>query len=141
MASTPAVLFGLLAWRVGVRPELLADSPLAAVCVPLAVIDLVEKRMPAALLVPAYPSHVVLLRLAAAVEHNGVAMLRSCAGMAILFTFYLLIALTARDALGAADVRLAGLLGLALAWPGRAGTPFSAVPFSAWATALSPVSR
>jgi leader peptidase (prepilin peptidase) / N-methyltransferase len=38
--------------------------------------------------------------------------------MTILFTFYLVIALTAQDALGAADVRLAGLLGLALAWQG-----------------------
>jgi leader peptidase (prepilin peptidase)/N-methyltransferase len=113
-----AVLFGLLAWRVGVRPELLPDRALAAVCVPLAMIDLVEQRMPARLLLPAYPGLVVLFGLAAAVEHNGAAMLRSCAGMVILFTFYLLIALTARGALGAADVRLAGLLGLALAWSG-----------------------
>jgi leader peptidase (prepilin peptidase) / N-methyltransferase len=86
--------------------------------VPLALIDLVEKRMPARLLVPAYPGLVVLFGLAAVVEHNGAAMFRSCAGMVILFAFYLLIALTAQGALGAADVRLAGLLGLALAWPG-----------------------
>jgi leader peptidase (prepilin peptidase) / N-methyltransferase len=118
VSSATAVLFGLLAWRVGVRPELLADSALAAVCVPLAVIDLVENRMPARLLVPAYPSLAVLFGLAAAVEHNAAAMLRSCAGMTILFTFYLVIALTAQDALGAADVRLAGLLGFALAWQG-----------------------
>jgi leader peptidase (prepilin peptidase)/N-methyltransferase len=118
VCSAMAVLFGLLAWRVGVRPELLADSALAVVCVPLAAIDLVEKRMPARLLLPAYPSLAVLFGLAAAVEHNAAAMLRSCAGMAILVTFYLLIALTAQGALGAADVRLAGLLGLALAWQG-----------------------
>jgi leader peptidase (prepilin peptidase) / N-methyltransferase len=119
VCSATAVLFGLLAWRVGVRPELLADSVLAAVCVPLAMIDLVEQRMPARLL-PAYPGLVMLFGLAAAVEHNGAAMLRSCAGMVILFSFYLFIAFTARGALGAADVRLAGLLGLALAWPGWA---------------------
>jgi leader peptidase (prepilin peptidase) / N-methyltransferase len=120
VSSVTTVLFGLLAWRVGLRPELLPDSALAVICVPLAVIDLVEKRMPARLLLPAYPSLVVLFGLAAAVEHNGAAMLRSCAGMVILFVFYLLIALSARGALGAADVRLAGLLGLALAWPGWA---------------------
>jgi len=120
VCSATAVLFGLLAWHVGLHSELLADSALAAVCVPLAVIDLVEHRMPTKLLVPAYPGLVVLFGLAAAVEHNGAAMLRSCAGMVILFSFYLLIALTARGALGAADVRLAGLLGLALAWPGWA---------------------
>ena len=118
VCSATAVLFGLLAWRVGVRPELLADSALAAVCVPLAMIDLVEHRLPTTLLIPAYPGLGVLFGLAAAVEHNGAAMLRSCEGMVILFVFYLLIALTARGALGAADVRLAGLLGLALAWPG-----------------------
>jgi len=80
--SATAVLFGLLGWWVGVRPELLADSALAAVCVPLAVIDLVEQRMPARLLLPAYPSLAVLFGLAAAVEHNAAAMLRSCAGRA-----------------------------------------------------------
>ncbi len=118
VSSATAVLFGLLAWRTGVHTELLADSVLAAVCVPLAVIDLLENRMPARLMLPAYPSLAVLFGLAATVEHNGTAMLRSCAGMAILVTFYLLIALTAPGALGAADVRLAGLLGLALAWRG-----------------------
>ncbi|MGH3833516.1 MAG: prepilin peptidase, partial [Pseudonocardiaceae bacterium] len=113
VSSATAILFGLLAWRVNLHPELLTDSALAAVCVPLAVIDLLENRMPARLLLPAYPSLAVLFGLAAAVEHNGAAMLRSCAGLAILFTFYLLIALAAPGALGAADVRLAGLLGLA----------------------------
>jgi leader peptidase (prepilin peptidase)/N-methyltransferase len=84
--------------------------------VPLAAIDLIEKRMPSRLLVPAYPGLIVLFGLAAAVQHNVAAMLRSLAGMAILFGFYLVIALAARSALGAADIRLAGLLGLALDW-------------------------
>ncbi|MGH3830308.1 MAG: prepilin peptidase [Pseudonocardiaceae bacterium] len=116
VAAATAVLFGLLAWRVGVHPELLAYSGLAAVCVPLAAIDLLEQRMPARLLLPAYPTLAVPLALAAAVEHNGAAMLRALAGMAILFVFYLGIALAARGSLGAADIRLAGLLGLALGW-------------------------
>jgi leader peptidase (prepilin peptidase)/N-methyltransferase len=118
LSSATAVLFGLLAWCVGVRPELVAYSGLAAACVPLVAIDLVEKRMPARLLLPTYPILVVLLGLAAAVEHNGAAMLRSLAGMAILFAFYLIIALATHNALGAADIRLAGMLGLALAWQG-----------------------
>ena len=113
-----AVLFGLLAWRVGVRPELVAYSGLATACVPLSAIDVIEKRMPCRLLVPAYPGLIVLFGVAAAVEHNAAAMLRSLAGMAILFTFYLIIGLASHGALGAADIRLAGLLGLALAWPG-----------------------
>lgn len=118
IASATAVLFALLAWRVGPRPELVAYSGLAAVCVPLAAIDLLEQHLPTKLLLPAYPTLMVLFALAATAEHNGAALLRSLAGMTILFAFYLVIALVAAGALGAADVRLAGLLGLALAWRG-----------------------
>lgn len=112
------MVFGLLAWRIGTYLELLAYSGLAAVCVPLAAIDLLEQRMPARLLLPAYPTLALLFGLAAVVGHHGTAMLRALAGMALLFLFYLLIALAARDSVGAADIRLAGLLGLALAWRG-----------------------
>ncbi len=118
LGSTTATVFGLLVWRIGTHLELLAYSGLAAVCVPLAAIDLIEQRMSARLLLPAYPAFVVLFGLAAVVGHHGTAMLRALAGMAILFLFYLVIALAARDSVGAADIRLAGLLGLALAWRG-----------------------
>lgn len=83
LGSVTAVLFALLAWRVGL---------------------------------------ILLFGLAAAVERNAAAMLRSLAGMAISFTFYLIIALATRNGLGAADIRLAGLLGLALAHPDPAGS-------------------
>ena len=118
LASITAGLFGLLAWRVNVRSELLAYSALAAIGVPLAAIDILEQRLPAKLLTPAYPIVAALLTLAAIAEHNGTAILRSLAGMIFLSVFYLIIALAAPGALGAADIRLAGLLGLALGWPG-----------------------
>jgi leader peptidase (prepilin peptidase)/N-methyltransferase len=118
LASITACLFGLLAWCVGVRPELLAYSALAAVGVPLAAIDVLEQRLPAKLLMPAYPIVAALLALAAILEHNATPILRSLAGMIFLLVFYLIIALAAPGALGAADIRLAGLLGLALGWPG-----------------------
>jgi leader peptidase (prepilin peptidase) / N-methyltransferase len=118
LACATAVLFGLLAWRIELVPDLLAYSGLAVVCVPLAAIDLLERRLPTRLLLPAYPSLGILLGFAALVEGNTAAMLRSLAGMAILFVCYLLIALATHDGLGAADVRLAGLLGLALGWQG-----------------------
>jgi hypothetical protein len=56
--------------------------------------------------------------LAAITEHNGTAMLRSLTGMISVFVFYLITALAVPGALGAADIRLAGLLGLVLGWPG-----------------------
>ena len=58
LASVTACLFGLLAWGVGVRPELLAYSALAAVGVPLAAIDVLEQRL------RAYPVVAALLALA-----------------------------------------------------------------------------
>jgi leader peptidase (prepilin peptidase) / N-methyltransferase len=118
LASVTACLFGLLAWRVGVRPELLGYSALAAVAVPLAAIDVLEQRLPTKLLMPAYPLVIALLALAAITEHNGTAILRSLAGMIVLLVFYLIVVLAAPGALGAADIRLAGLLGLVLGWPG-----------------------
>jgi leader peptidase (prepilin peptidase)/N-methyltransferase len=118
LASMTACLFGLLAWRVGVRPELLAYSAVAAVGVPLAAIDVLERRLPAKLLMPAFPIVAALLALAALMEHNGATMLRSLAAMTVLLAFYLTVALAVPGALGAADIRLAGLLGLALGWPG-----------------------
>jgi leader peptidase (prepilin peptidase) / N-methyltransferase len=118
LASVTACLFGLLAWRVGVRPELLAYSALAAVGVPLAAIDVLEQRLPAKLLMPAYPIVAALFTLAAIADHNGTAILRSLAGMIFMLVFYLIIALAAPGALGAADIRLAGLLGFALGWRG-----------------------
>jgi leader peptidase (prepilin peptidase)/N-methyltransferase len=81
LASVTACLFELLAWRVGVRPELPAYSALAAVGVPLAAIDVLEQRLPAKLLMPAYPIVAALLALAAIAEHDGTAILRSLAGM------------------------------------------------------------
>lgn len=118
LGSMTACLFGLLAWRVNVQPELLAYSALAAVGVPLAAIDILDQRLPGKLLMPAYPIVVALLALAAIAEHNTTAILRSLAGMIFLSVFYLIIALAAPGALGTADIRLAGLLGLTLGWPG-----------------------
>ena len=67
---------------------------------------------------PAYPLIAALLALAAVAEHNGTAILRSLTGMIFLLVFYLIITLAAPGALGAADIRLAGLLGLTLGWLG-----------------------
>ncbi|ASO21593.1 leader peptidase (prepilin peptidase)/N-methyltransferase [Actinoalloteichus hoggarensis] len=118
VAVGTALLFGLLAWRVGARPELLAYSALVAVGVPLAVIDWRERRLPTALLLPAYPVHLLLLGLAALVSDDLTSLGRAVSGMVVLFVGYLAVALCARGGLGAGDVRLAGLLGLVLGWAG-----------------------
>jgi leader peptidase (prepilin peptidase)/N-methyltransferase len=109
------LLFGLLAWRVHPAGVVVGDSVVAAVGAPLAAIDLAEQRLPQALLIPAYPVVITALAAATIQQHDGRALVRSVLGMVILFLFFLILALATGD-VGAGDVRLAGLLGLVLAW-------------------------
>src|SRR5690242_1368382 len=51
-ALLTASLFGMLVWSLGSRFDLLPVSYLAAVGVPLAVIDILERRLPTALVMP-----------------------------------------------------------------------------------------
>ena len=86
----------------------LRSAPSSEPLLPLAAIDVLEQRLPAKLLMPAYRIVAALLALAAIAEHTSTAILRSLAGMIFLLVFYLIIALAAPGALGAADIRLAG---------------------------------
>lgn len=116
LAALSAAILAALAWRDGGHPlVLVVDATLAAGLVPLAAIDLTEHRLPTWLLAPLYP--ILLALIATHGFINGLAGpgLRAVAGMALLFVFYLAIAVVSEQ-LGAGDVRLAGLLGLALGW-------------------------
>jgi leader peptidase (prepilin peptidase)/N-methyltransferase len=118
LASATAIVFGLVAWRIGLHPVLAAYACLAAASIPLAAIDLIDHRLPSALLLPLYPVLAGLFGLAALLAHNDAPLLRALLGMAALFAFYLVVALLGRGRLGAGDVRLGGVLGMALAWRG-----------------------
>jgi leader peptidase (prepilin peptidase) / N-methyltransferase len=113
---TTAVLFGLLAARLGRDHELLAVSTLALVGVPLAAMDLAEHRLPTALITPLYPTVLGHLGLTAMVDHRYADLLRAAAGMLVLPAGYLTLALATRGGIGAGDIRLAGPIGLTLAW-------------------------
>ena len=115
MPST-GILFGLLAWRVTPAADLIGYSVVAAVAAPLSAIDLAERRLPSRLVLPAYPGVLAAFVTAAIEEHSVTALGRSLVGAAGLFLFFLLLAFTSGGGIGAGDVRLAGLLGLALAW-------------------------
>jgi leader peptidase (prepilin peptidase) / N-methyltransferase len=86
--------------------------------VPLCAIDLAVHRLPDLLVVPA----------AAAVALGGES-LRALAGGAVLVTVYAVLAVLPRSGLGYGDVKLAGLLGIALAVLGWAPL--------VWGTALA----
>ena len=116
VALVTAALFGLLAWRLGARAELLPYSCVALASVPLAAIDLAQFRLPTPLVWVSCLGTLVLFTLAATVEQGGHALLRGAGGMVALPAGYLAIALLSRGGLGAGDVRLATLVGLALGW-------------------------
>ena len=106
-AATGA-LFALAGWRFADRPMLLAAYLLfAAIAVALALIDLDVRRLPNAIVLPAYPILAVLLGVAA----DGDALMRAVAGALLLFGFFFTVALAAPGAMGFGDVKLAGVVG------------------------------
>jgi leader peptidase (prepilin peptidase)/N-methyltransferase len=115
-ALATSTLFGLLAWRFGAGLELVAFSALALFGVRLALVDLVELRLPTALIMPLYPVTLGLLGLAAAAEGSYVDLFRAVSGMVVLPMTYLALALLSRGGIGTGDVRLAGPVGLVLGW-------------------------
>lgn len=91
---------------------------LAAVTVALGLIDLDTRRLPDAIVLPSYLVGAALFTLAAILSGDYSALLRAGAGMAVLWTAYLLMALAYPGGMGFGDVKLAGLLGLFLGWVG-----------------------
>jgi leader peptidase (prepilin peptidase) / N-methyltransferase len=110
------VLFGLLAFRMGPCAELLPYSCVVLIGVQLAAIDLAELRLPGRLIWLASGAASILFLLAALRDHNGTALLRALISMAALPAVYLVIAVLTRGGMGAGDIRLAALVGLALGW-------------------------
>jgi leader peptidase (prepilin peptidase)/N-methyltransferase len=98
-----------------------------AVGVPLAAIDLGAHRLPDALVMPAAAVSAVVALVGDAPA--------AIVGGALLVTAYALLAVLPRSGLGFGDVKLAGLLGTALALLGSASRPnWGAL---AWGTALA----
>ncbi len=111
-------LFAGLALKFGAEAVLPAYLYLAAVGVALTMIDLDHQRLPDPLTLPSYPVGVALLTIAAGVEGEWWPLERALIGMAALFAFYDVIAFVAPRGMGGGDVKLAGVLGLYLAWLG-----------------------
>lgn len=107
----------LSAWpqRAAVIPALLL---LAALSITLSLIDIDVHRLPNAIVLPAYPVAAALLFLASAVYADWAALGRSATGAAVLFLFYLMLAVITPRGMGFGDVKLAGVLGLYLGWFG-----------------------
>ncbi len=134
-----ALAFGLVAWWVvssssgSEHPSSgLAEGPallvtglilvaylyLAAISIALALIDLDTHTLPNRLVLPAYVVGAALLGGASIISGDFGALLRAAIGMAAMFGAYFLMALAYPGGMGMGDVKLAGVLGLFLAWLG-----------------------
>lgn len=119
--AATALLFALVLLRFGWTWSLPAYLFLAALAVTLALIDLDVHRLPSSIVVPAYPVLAALLLLASwnpGGPSRWDALLPAVTGGVVLLFFYGVLAVVRPGGMGMGDVRLAGLLGLALGWLG-----------------------
>jgi leader peptidase (prepilin peptidase)/N-methyltransferase len=98
--------------------SLIAFLWLAGASVALAVIDLEHHRLPNAIVLPSYAVGGALLAASSVLVGDWEAIVRAAIGLASLFAFYLIAALSYPGGMGFGDVKLAGVLGLYLAWLG-----------------------
>lgn len=95
----------------------------------LTLIDARTHRLPDSIVLPSYPVLLGLLALTSAVTGDWSALLRGVVGAVLSFGVYLLMWLVYPAGMGYGDVKLAGLVGMALAylsWPALAVGTFAA---------------
>jgi leader peptidase (prepilin peptidase) / N-methyltransferase len=111
-----AALWGALAWLRPTWPELVVDSVFIALAVSLALVDVVEYRLPKLLVRSLYVASIGASIGVQLTDGDARHLLRAAIGMICLLLIYLVIAMTFPGDLGAGDVRLAGIIGWVLAW-------------------------
>lgn len=113
-ALAAVVVGGLAGSAAGLSALLPAFLALALAGIPLVVIDYEHHRLPNRLVYPAAGAAVALLALAAAVQHDWSAYLRSIEAGAVVYVVLFVLMLIAPRSFGWGDVRLGGILGLYL---------------------------
>jgi leader peptidase (prepilin peptidase)/N-methyltransferase len=98
--------------------QLVAFLYLAAISIALALIDLDVHKLPNAIVLPAYAVGAILLGASAILSGDLVGLGRAAIGAAVSFAFYFVLALVKPGGMGFGDVKLAGVLGLYLAFVG-----------------------
>lgn len=120
MGLVTAAVYGILGWRVGPEPVLVALLYLAAIGTLLGFIDVEVKRLPDRFTLPSYGIAAALLAAAAPFTDDGLRHFQhALIGMAVLFVLYFVQAFIAPSGIGMGDVKLSGVLGLYLGWFGQ----------------------
>jgi leader peptidase (prepilin peptidase)/N-methyltransferase len=118
VATATATLFGLAALLFGASGLLPVVCVFAAAAVVLGTVDLIEKRLPNAVLYPRLVILVVLLAITSWASGDWAAFLSGLGAGAGLFTLYFVLAVISPSGIGMGDVKLAGLIGLMLGYLG-----------------------
>lgn len=90
----------------------------AAISIALTMIDLDTHRLPNPIVLPAYVVALVLLGAACVQGAEWSSLLRAVIGGAALYAFYFVLRLIRPAGMGGGDVKLAGVVGIYLAWLG-----------------------
>lgn len=110
------VVDALVIWRFGTSAELGALLLFGTVSAVGAATDLASRKIPVAIILPAYPFAAVLLAVASADGGQWWRLARGGIGLVALSGFYLALGLAFPGQLGMGDIKLGGLIGLYLAW-------------------------
>lgn len=116
--TATAITFVLVLMRLGWTWSLPAYLYLAALGIALALIDIETHRLPNVLVLPAYPVAALLLGAASLLGGDWAGLLRAGIGGAVLWGLYALLMIVRPGGMGFGDVKLAGVLGVGLAWLG-----------------------
>ncbi|MGL4173424.1 MAG: prepilin peptidase [Actinomycetota bacterium] len=116
--ATTAVVFAALAWRIGGDWALLAYLYIGAIGVALTLIDIDVHRLPDPIVLPSYVVVPALLLLPAVIGGRWDEFLRAIFGGAALFAFFAITWLIYPPGIGRGDIKLMGVLGMALGWIG-----------------------
>lgn len=117
-ALATAVVGGLLGWSVGLETPLLFLAYLAPVGVALSVVDWRTRLLPTKVIAPSYAVVVVLAVVAALPGQDWDDLRRAALGWAISGGTFLLMWIVYPKGMGYGDVRLSGVLGIALGYLG-----------------------
>ncbi|MGA8993006.1 MAG: A24 family peptidase [Nocardioidaceae bacterium] len=115
-----AVAAAVLGGRVGWSPALLFLVYLVPVCVALSVVDWRTRYLPKLLVLPSYVVVAVLAVLASAVASDWGSLRSAAIGWVATYAFFWVVWFAVPRAWAYGDVRLSGVLGMALGWIGAA---------------------